>query len=114
MRCVDDILSGITKSWDYPTLLASLNDNPRCLAFLMKLWREAHYMTNPHYSLEHLKSAIYRAGTDTDDWLVPLNLSGNKYCPCCFTPYESTAEICNDCPEVALVENRGDPISNRT
>lgn len=114
MRCVDDILSGVTKSWDHPTLLASLKDSPRCLAFLMKLWREAHYIANPHHSLEHLKSVTYHAGIDTDDWLVPHTLSGSKYCPCCFAPYESTAKTCNDCPEVALVENRGDPIRNRT
>jgi|GEM_PF-2375542 len=114
MRCVDDIVSGVTKSWDYPTLLASLKESPSCHALLMKLWRGAHYIATPPYSIERLQSVTCHAGIDTGDWLVPRNLSGSKYCPCCFAPYESTAETCNDCPEVALVENGGDSARNRT
>ncbi len=106
MRCADDIVSGATKTWDYPTVLASYKNNSHCLVLLSKFWREAHFVTTPPYSLNHLKSVTGDAGIDTRDWLVPHNTSGNKYCPCCFAHYESTAKTCTDCPGVSLVEHQ--------
>jgi len=105
MRCVDDIIMGKVKAWDYPTLLAAKKESPRCLDLLKESWRKAHFLKSHPYSLTKLEATTRNAKIDTSDWLTPIGISGAKVCPCCFAPYESTARYCNDCAEVELIEN---------
>ncbi len=105
MRCVDDIVMSKVRNWDYPTLLAAKKDSPRCLDLLKEFWRKAHYLKAHPYSLAQLVATTRDAKIDTSSWLTPIGISGDKVCPCCFAPYESSARFCNDCAEVELVEN---------
>lgn len=105
MRCVDDLVMGLVKDWNYPTLLAAKKHSSRCLDLLKQHWREAYFLKTPPYSLTQLEAAIRDAKIDTSDWLKPIGISGDKWCPCCLAPYESSARFCTDCADVGLVEN---------
>ncbi len=105
MRCADDLIMGKIKTLDYPTLLAAKKDCPRCLDLLKEYWRKAHFFKTPPYSLAQLKATTQDAHIDTSSWLTPTGINGDKVCPCCFAPYEFSAQFCNDCAEVDLIDN---------
>lgn len=103
MRAHDEIFLAASSSWSSLATYAAFADSPQSRSHLQRLWRQAHFLPKPPYSIDTLQSVFDTAKIDASQWLnFPKNFHAPQICPCCHSGYESTAHTCPECEHIPL------------
>ncbi|GEM_PF-1437371 len=106
MRLSDEFLHLPCFCHVHPLVLASMDERGRGRAYIAKAVRDAVYLKKPMFELSEVKSVLKSLRIDFEGFLVPPEKDDPEsfcYCPCCHTPYGSSASHCSDCEEIKLL-----------